>query len=65
MSKYFVEGTIKIKIDVDIEATSLEEAEELALEKFNEENVLCNYAKVVDDHSDLWAGQYEGEEYND
>jgi len=64
MSTYFVEGIIKVKIDVDIEATSLEEAEKLALKKFKEENVLYNYADVVDDHSYLGAGEYEGEDYD-
>lgn len=65
MSTYFVEGTIKIKIDVEIEANSLEEAELLAFNKFKEENVLYNYADVIEDSSGLMAGQYEGEEYND
>ena len=65
MSTYFVEGTIKIKIDVEIEANSLEEAELLVFKKFKDENIMCSYADVIEDSSGLMAGQYEDEEYND
>ena len=65
MSTYFVEGTIEIKIDIEIEANSLEEAEQLAFKQFKEENVLRSYADVIEDSSGLMGGQYEDEEYND
>jgi ribosomal protein L16/L10AE len=65
MSTYFVEGTIKIKIDVEIEANSLEEAEQLAFKQFKKEHPMSSWADVVEDSSSLMAGKYEDEDYND
>jgi hypothetical protein len=64
MNTYFVEGTIKVKIDVEIEATSLEDAEKKAFEKFKDEHILYNYAEIVEDSTDLMAGVYDDEEYD-
>ena len=65
MATYFVEGTIKINIDIDVEADSLEDAERKAFEIFKEENTFHNYVYVVEDLSGLMAGEYEDEEYKD
>ena len=66
MANYFVEGKISVEINIDIEADSLEEAEKKAMQRFIEDpHALLIDGIIVDDGSDLMAGQYEGEEYND
>ena len=66
MANYFVEGKISVEINIDIEADSLEEAEKKAMQRFIEDPyALLIDGTIVDDGSDLTAGHYEGEEYND
>jgi hypothetical protein len=66
MATYFVEGNISVKIDMDIEAESLEQAEQKVMEYFlKDPHALLLYGEVVDDGSDLMAGQYDDEEYTD
>jgi hypothetical protein len=59
MALYFVEGTVSVRIDVEVEANSLEDAEKKALNDFISEQFHLNISG-----SDLNAGQYDGETYN-
>ena len=60
MALYFVEGTISIRIDVEIEADSLEDAEQKVFDNFK----VDQFHLEIEDR-DLHAGQYEGETYTD
>lgn len=65
MSNYFVEGTIEIKIDMDVEANSLEEAEELAFKQIKSELPMYHFMVEISKDHDLMAGQYDGEDYDE
>jgi len=63
MATYFVEGKIIIDISVDeIEANSLEEAQEKTFNMFKNEHPMGYYANVNTNHS-LSGGEYLDEEY--
>jgi hypothetical protein len=65
MKWYFVEGQIKVNINVEIEADSLEDAEKKAFELFKEDHPLHYYVESIDEDHSLMAGQYDDEEYDD
>lgn len=65
MKWYFVEGQIKVNINVEIEADSLEDAEKKVFELFKEDHPLYYYMESIDEDHSLMAGQFDGEEYDD
>lgn len=65
MKWYFVEGQIKVNINVEIEADSFEDAEKKVFELFKEDHPLYYYMESIDEDHSLMAGQFDGEEYDD
>ena len=64
MATYFVEGDVLVKVNIDVEADSLEEAESKAMKIFKAEIGMIDFVEDVVD-SGAYAGQYDDEEYND
>lgn len=65
MKWYFVEGQISVNIDVEIEADSLEDAEQKAFELFKEHHPLYYFMKSIDENHSLMAGEFDNEDYGD
>lgn len=64
MATYFVEGDVLVKVNIDVEADSLEEAESKAMKIFKTEIGMIDFVEAVVDYG-AYAGQYDDEEYND
>lgn len=64
MPLYLVEGQVRVDIDLEIEANSFKEAEELAKAQVKENLIFPSGFDLVDDFTDLHAGKYEDEDYS-
>jgi hypothetical protein len=64
MKPYFVEGQITINIDVEIEANSLEDAEQKAFELFKSDHPLYYYMSSIDENHSLIAGEFDNVDYD-
>jgi hypothetical protein len=63
MKWYFVEGQISVNIDVEIEADSLEDAEQKAFELFKENVPLYYFMDSIDENHSLTAGEFDNVDY--
>lgn len=64
MKPYFVEGEIRIKIDCEIEADSLEDAEQKVFQMFKNDHPLYYYMESIDEDHTLMAGQFDDVDYD-
>lgn len=64
MKTYFVEGEITVKVDCEIEANSLEDAEERVFQMYKDDHPMLYYVKSIENY-DLTAGEFEDEDYNE
>lgn len=64
MKPYFVEGEIRIKIDCEIEADSLEDAEQKVFKMFKDDHPLYWYMDEISDDHSLMAGEYDDVDYD-
>ena len=65
MKTYFVEGQISVNIDVEIEADSLEDAEQKAFKLFKDDHPLYYYMTSIDENHSLMAGEFDDVDYDE
>lgn len=64
MHPYFVEGYVRVKIDIELEADSLEDAKNKAIQQVKDMMIFDSTASLIEDFFGLDAEEFSDHDYS-